>query len=178
MGDEGLQGTGLYVVHDFGPDGSVTTEDPEDRLLPGPSPPFCTLIPDDFPLVLPLPTEVGFIYLDRTGEDLRDITGKSSTDGGKSPQDPSPFERGSERDILAALFEEEPPDNLSPLIPGQVKREPTWGEVIPAPRATPFSGPKEVYFFRPAFWALYPDHFSLVNQLRGWWLKCYYTLIK
>jgi len=136
----------------------------------------CSQVPDNFPSVLPLSSQISFIDFHRPGEDLGNILGECTPDEGESPQDPASFQRGPESDVLAALLDEEPGDDLLPLIPGQVQGEPMRSEIIPAPRTPTLPGPEQVYFFRPAFWTLDPRHLSLVLWIRGRWLKYYYTL--
>jgi len=154
-----LDGSCFYIIHHFCPNGTVPAEDPEYWLLLRSSPSFGSLIPNHLSFIPPLTSEIGLIDLDSTGEDVRDILGEYLPDDSKSSENSSPFNRCSKRDRLAALFQEEPEDYFFPLILCQIQWEPMWCEVIETPRASAFSGSQQVYFFRPAFWALYPDHF-------------------
>ena len=120
-GDEGLKGSCFYVVHHLSLDGTVPAQDPEDRLFLRASSPFRSLVPDDFPPVFPLSSEIGLVHFHCPGEDFGYIPDEGSPDEGEGTQNPSPFERGPESDVLATLLQQEPGDDLLPLIPGQVQ---------------------------------------------------------
>jgi len=63
----------IDIFDDFCPDLTIPAEDPEDWLLRCAPASFGSGIPDNFPFILPGSSEIGFINLDRAGEDIRDI---------------------------------------------------------------------------------------------------------
>ena len=155
---QGLESSCFYIIPNFCPDSTVTTEDPEYWLLLCSSPSFGSLIPDNLSFIPPLTSEIGLINLDSTREDIRNIFDKNLPDDCESAENSSPLNRGPKRNRLAALFQQEPRDDFFPLILCQIQGKAMRCEVIVAPCASAFSGPQQVYFFQPAFWALYSDH--------------------
>lgn len=137
-GDEGVQSICIHVIHHFGPDGTVPAGDPEHGLSLRASPPFRPMVPDEFPFVLPLSCKVGFIDLNRSGEDIGNVLREGSPHTGECPQNPFPFNRSPQGDVLAALFQQEPPDDLLLLIPAEGEREPMRNKLIPAMSAPSF----------------------------------------
>jgi hypothetical protein len=161
-----VEGSCFYVVHHFCPDGTVPTEDPGYWLLRCSSPSFGSLIPDHLSFIPPLTSGIVFIDLDNTEKDIWNIFGENLPDDRESSENSFPFNRGSKRDRLAALFWQEPGENFFPLILCQIQRVPMRYNVIETPHPSAFSGSQQVHFFRPAFWALYPDHVSPVICVR------------
>jgi hypothetical protein len=63
----------IDIFDDFCPDLPVPSEDPKDRLLRCSPASFGSRFPDNLPFILPGFSEIGFINLDRSGEDVRYI---------------------------------------------------------------------------------------------------------
>jgi hypothetical protein len=79
--------SGLFdIFNDFCPDLTVPAEDPEDRLLRGPSASFRSGIPDNLSLILPSSSEIDFIDLNGAREDVRDILCQDHSNFKKCPE--------------------------------------------------------------------------------------------
>jgi hypothetical protein len=85
-----------------------------------------------------LTAEIGFIHFDSAGEDPWNILGENSSYYRESSHDPPSFKGCTDRDILTALFNEEPSDNFSPLIPRKIERKTMRREFVLALRTASF----------------------------------------
>jgi hypothetical protein len=111
---------------------------------------FCE---DGFSFVSLLTPEIGFIRFNSPGEDLWNILGENSSYYCESSHDPSAFKGFTGRDVLIALFKEEPIEKVFPLISGQTKWKTMRPKSVLALRTASFLLPNR-YTFLTCIWGI------------------------
>ena len=143
-GDEREKGRGVNILDNLRPDLTIAAQNPKDGLFLSSPSSFDPGFTKYFPFVFPLATNVGFIDLNPSREDFRDIFDENSPNSGQCSENSFPFNPGSLSDLLATLFEIKPDDDRFPLIPGQVEKQPVRTKIIATLRTVTLSCAKTI----------------------------------
>src|SRR3989338_2639556 len=170
--DQRQKSIGFHIGYKFSPYISITTKYTEYGLLPRSTPSFCLLSLRCFPFILPLTTNIGLIYLNRTFKYLWYISNHNFSCRIQCPEDSALVSPGLTSDFIATKPQYEVSQYLLPLSLCKSKRQSIGCPFVLAFSTLIFPSSYNPIFIIITPWTSLVFHTTI---LYFWWLEWYFT---